>query len=218
MLFRKKHIELILAGRKTQTRRLPGKSANYHVGRVYSIRDVWFRKAQGHILITRKFRQRLGEISPEDFRKEGYSSLEEFHEAWKEINGYWNPNEIVTCYEFTPVKNQPSTRLDAGNGAAQIEGQKQTKNQKIGVEMVKTIRQTKIKIEPTQPEAWCQRCRRCRIFEVHLPIFGRKHTCALSKNMVVCLKTPTSMTPSTPLITSTIGLDKFKHEKVMENA
>jgi len=102
MLFKKWHIELILSGRKTQTRRLPGKSANYHVGRVYGIRDRWFSKPEAHILITRKFRQRLGEISLEDVGKEGYSSLEEFRKAWEEVHGprSWNPDLIVTAYEF----------------------------------------------------------------------------------------------------------------------
>ena len=102
MLFKKWHIELILAGRKTQTRRLPDKSANYHVGRVYGIRDRWFSKPEAHILITRKFRQRLGDISLEDVGKEGYSSLEEFQRAWEEVHGpgSWRPNLIVTVYEF----------------------------------------------------------------------------------------------------------------------
>ena len=50
MLFKKKHIELILARRKTQTRRLPGKSASYSIGRVYAIRDRWFSKLEIGIL------------------------------------------------------------------------------------------------------------------------------------------------------------------------
>ncbi len=106
MLFKKKHVEMILAGRKTQTRRLPGKSANYAIGRVYAIRDRWFSKAQGYILITRKFRHRLGDITPEDLKKEGYSSLEEFRRAWIEINGpeSWQPNLTVTVYEFKPLQ------------------------------------------------------------------------------------------------------------------
>ena len=102
MFFKKWHIELILSGRKTQTRRLPGKSANYQVGRVYGIRDRWFSKPEAHILITHKFRQRLGDISLEDVGKEGYSSLEEFQRAWEEAHGpgSWNPDLIVTVYEF----------------------------------------------------------------------------------------------------------------------
>jgi len=106
MLFKKKHIEMILAGRKTQTRRLPGKSANYSVGRVYAIRDGWFSKAQGYILITRKFRQKLGDINFEEVKKEGYNSLQEFRWAWEEVNGQgsWGPQQIVTAYEFKVLK------------------------------------------------------------------------------------------------------------------
>jgi len=102
MLFKRRHIELILSGRKTQTRRLPDKSANYHVGRVYGIRDRWFSKPEAHILITRKYKQRLGDISLEDVKKEGYSNLEEFQRTWEEVHGPggWNPDLIVTVYEF----------------------------------------------------------------------------------------------------------------------
>jgi hypothetical protein len=114
MLFKKKHIEMVLAGRKTQTRRLPGKSASYSVRRVYAIRDRWFSKAHGYILITRKFTQKLGEISLEDIRKEGYNNLEEFRKAWEEIHGpkSWQPNLTVTVYEFKPLhKRRASTNL-----------------------------------------------------------------------------------------------------------
>jgi len=108
MLFKRRHIELILAGRKTQTRRLPDKSANYQVGRVYGIRDRWFSKPEAHILITRKFRQSLGDISLEDVGKEGYNTLQEFCRAWEEVNGQgsWDPQQIVTAYEFEVLKER----------------------------------------------------------------------------------------------------------------
>lgn len=44
--------------------------------------------------------QKLGEISSEDVKKEGYNSLEEFRKAWIEINDKWDPKQIVTVYEF----------------------------------------------------------------------------------------------------------------------
>jgi hypothetical protein len=97
-LFKRKHTPLILSGHKTQTRR-----THYHewrVGRCYAIRDRWFDKPKGHILITRKFKQRLGDISQADVKKEGYDSLEEFKQAWIAINGSWNPDQIVIAYEF----------------------------------------------------------------------------------------------------------------------
>lgn len=100
-LFKRKHIKKIFEGRKTQTRRIH--KHTWKVGKVYGIRDRWFRKPQGYILITRKFRQRLGDISLEDIKKEGYNSLREFRRAWEEIHGSWDPEQVVIVYEFKVV-------------------------------------------------------------------------------------------------------------------
>ena len=99
-IFKRRHLRKILDGTKTQTRRIH--KYTLQIGKTYAVRDRWFSKAQGHILITRKFRQRLGDISPEDLQKEGFSSLTEFKKEWKKIFGpdSWNPDQIVTCYEF----------------------------------------------------------------------------------------------------------------------
>ena len=39
------------------------------------------------ILILRKFRHRLHDISLHDVRKEGYETLADYKKAWEEING-----------------------------------------------------------------------------------------------------------------------------------
>jgi len=104
MLFKRHHIRKILEDRKTQTRRTS--RYKYKIGSRYSIRDRWFGEPQGHVIIKRRFEQRLGEISLEDVRKEGYDSLEEFRKAWIEINGSWDPEKIVTVYEFKRVKKK----------------------------------------------------------------------------------------------------------------
>ena len=109
MLFKRHHVKKILQGRKTQTRRTSQRK--YKVGRYYSIRDHIFGKPQGHLIITRRFQQKLGEISPEDVKKEGYNSLEEFRKSWIEINGEWNPEQTVTVYEFILVKKGKSEVL-----------------------------------------------------------------------------------------------------------
>jgi len=110
-LFKRKHIPLILSGRKTQTRRTH--LHEWRVGRCYGIRDRWFDKPKGQIIITRKFKQRLGDISQADVKKEGYSNLEEFKQIWQEINGSWNPEQVVTAYEFKlyPRRGKPSSDL-----------------------------------------------------------------------------------------------------------
>ena len=98
MMFKKQHINMILEGLKTQTRR-KGKM-RYSVGKVYGIRCRLYDRSKHFILITRRFRERLGNISEADAQKEGYGSIANFKKVWIEINGSWNPKEIVTAYEF----------------------------------------------------------------------------------------------------------------------
>lgn len=93
----------------TQTRRIH--RHELRVGRCYAIRDRWFDKPKGHILITRKFKQRLGDISLADVQKEGYSNLEEFKQIWAEITGSWSPEQIVTAYEFQRVIVTPHLQV-----------------------------------------------------------------------------------------------------------
>jgi len=85
--FKRPFIPLILRGEKTQTRRFSGR---YKVGEIYRVNstEIW-------ILIIRKYRQRLGSITLEEARKEGFDSREEFQDAWKRIYGSWNPSMEV---------------------------------------------------------------------------------------------------------------------------
>jgi len=48
--------------------------------------------------------QRLGDITAEDAKKEGFESLEELRKAWVKIYGSWNPGQIVTVYDFQLAK------------------------------------------------------------------------------------------------------------------
>lgn len=95
---KKYHIEKILRGEKTMTRRLHTRP--YRVGHTYRIQRDWYHWTDIYIRITRRFRQRLGNISPEDIRKEGYRTLAEFKGAWIEINDEWDPDQLVWVYEF----------------------------------------------------------------------------------------------------------------------
>ena len=98
VLFKRRLLALVLDGTKVQTRRTH--KQEWKIGHVYSARASWFEKAKAWILITRKFRQKLGEISGEDVKKEGFSTLSEFREEWQKINGSWDPNLLVIVYEF----------------------------------------------------------------------------------------------------------------------
>ena len=75
-LFKRKHLNMILKGEKTQARRTH--KGTWKLGKIYSIRDRWFAKGEAHILITRKFRERLVDISHEDVQKEGYNNIWQF--------------------------------------------------------------------------------------------------------------------------------------------
>jgi len=97
-IFKRRHIDKILAGEKTQTRRTH--KHEWRLDRTYALREWWFDKPKGHIIITRKFKQRLGDVSLDDTRKEGYRNLDEFKAAWIKINGSWDPKRLVIVYEF----------------------------------------------------------------------------------------------------------------------
>jgi hypothetical protein len=97
-IFKPKHLNLILQGTKTQTRRIS--RYRLKIGKAYAARSKMLEPAQARIVITRAWRQQLRDLTPEDVRKEGFNSLTEFKQAWIDIYGSWNPNQIVAAYEF----------------------------------------------------------------------------------------------------------------------
>ena len=98
VLFKHHLITPILQKRKTQTRRRHKRK--WQVGRTYTFTDRWFDKPHGCIRIKRRFQQRLGDVSEQEAKAEGYESLADFREDWKSITGDWNPDETITAYEF----------------------------------------------------------------------------------------------------------------------
>ena len=114
-IFKPKHLNLILQGTKTQTRRIS--RYRLKIGKAYAVRSKMLEPAQAKIVITRAWRQQLRNLTPEDIRKEGFNNFTEFRQAWIEIYGTWNPDQIVTAYEFRlltkkqkhrPRRNRPS--------------------------------------------------------------------------------------------------------------
>jgi len=104
LVFRREHVEAILEGRNTQTRR-----RHVHLlkaGKVYDVNRDWYHGTGHRILVTRVYRQRLGDITPEEARAEGGYSVEEFREAWRRIYGGWDPDEEVVVYEFKLLENE----------------------------------------------------------------------------------------------------------------
>jgi len=109
MLFKKPLLAKVLDGSKTQSRRIHKRALK--VGHTYGITCRRYQKSQGHITILRTSQQRLGDITLEDAKAEGFSNIEEFREAWININGAWNPEQTVTAYEFRLCSkiNKPSS-------------------------------------------------------------------------------------------------------------
>jgi len=104
MLFKNILIPMILSGRKTQTRRK--RSGVWKVGDIVAVKNRPSSKPACFIQIVGKYRQRLGDLSLEDIRKEGFNNFEEFRKFWKKIYGEWNPKIFVTVYEFRVIKRR----------------------------------------------------------------------------------------------------------------
>jgi len=98
VIFKKRLLELVLQGRKTQTRRLH--RHRLRPGKIYQLKDNYYGQPQGFIKIKRRFEQRLGDMTEEEARAEGVKDLADFRELWKSINGDWSPDQVVTAYEF----------------------------------------------------------------------------------------------------------------------
>ncbi len=99
ILFKKEHKPMILSGVKTQTRR-KGKK-RWNVGSIHMAK-TGFRKddAFARILITGVREERLGDITDEDSRKEGYASIEDYRYIFQFIYGKWTPDETVHVVDF----------------------------------------------------------------------------------------------------------------------
>ena len=84
-------------GEKKATRRInkplvkPNKAYRIQIG---------FRYLPERIFVKRLWVQRLGDMTIEDAKKEGFSSLDKFRESWIDIYGFWNEDMHVWVVEF----------------------------------------------------------------------------------------------------------------------
>jgi len=105
MLFKADLLAKVLSGQKTQTRRLGPKQ--FTVGSIQPV-SSGYTKPAGYIKILKKYRQPLCCISEKEAKKEGFNSIDEFRQAWIQINGNYNPDLVVTVYEFQLIKKEKS--------------------------------------------------------------------------------------------------------------
>ncbi len=98
-------LDLLLSGRKTQTRRIAkaGETAipaddriiavqthgrdKYRVGKTYAVQPSRTAASVARIRLIGLKRERAGDISLEDAQAEGYASREEFFATWQQIHG-----------------------------------------------------------------------------------------------------------------------------------
>lgn len=110
MLFKPELVEKVLAGKKTQTRRVwresdawlidgdtmnvfcvsngEGGRERWFVGKTYAVQPGRGERAVGRILLTAiRHCARAGDISEEDARAEGFESVEQFRAVYAKLNG-----------------------------------------------------------------------------------------------------------------------------------
>jgi len=90
---------MILAGKKTSTRRL-WKTPHASVGKVHRIRETLFGPSQGRILIKEVHKEKLLDITEEEAQAEGGYTRQQFLKVWFEINPESERNPEVYVIKF----------------------------------------------------------------------------------------------------------------------
>lgn len=104
ILFTPNHVEMIKAGEKTQSRRI-WKRPRAKVGSIHLVKTELFSKEHHcRIRILDVRRELLGNITEDDARAEGGYSISEYIEVWREINGVFDPDQLVYVVDFEVVK------------------------------------------------------------------------------------------------------------------
>ena len=96
MLFQKEHVDLIISGRKTQTRRI-WKRRMAKPGAIHKCKTARYSKDYfARIEILEVYKERFGNVSEDDAKAEGYLSKHEFTNAFFRINGIsWESLEAL---------------------------------------------------------------------------------------------------------------------------
>ena len=104
ILFTHEHVEMILAGQKTQTRRI-WKKPRAVVGSVHQVKEKMFGPRLTEIYIHAVHKEHLLDITGEDAYHEGGYSREEFLKKWFEINPKSPSNPEIYAVTFELVQS-----------------------------------------------------------------------------------------------------------------
>jgi hypothetical protein len=113
MIFKRQLIAKIMdpdpRARKTQTRRLiqGDQPCKYRVGRTYAIQAGRGKPAIARIRILDVRTERLGEITLEDARREGFKATFQFFQYWEQLHGSVNKEQLVWVIGFALEPEQP---------------------------------------------------------------------------------------------------------------
>jgi hypothetical protein len=106
LLFKQEHVEPILTGKKTQTRRgwkkPRAKIGSVHLAKTKMLSKEYFAKLE--ILDVKQ--ERLGNITEADAQAEGGYTVDTFQQVWMLINGSWEPDKIVYVVAFERVEDE----------------------------------------------------------------------------------------------------------------
>ena len=100
ILFKPEHVEPVLSGTKTQTRRR-WKRRRMLPGSTHQARTRLFGEPFALLNVIRVWQEPIGDVSDEDARAEGYPGRKGFLAAFTRINGDVPLDEVVWCVEFT---------------------------------------------------------------------------------------------------------------------
>jgi hypothetical protein len=70
--------------------------------------DCWIR-------ITGHYREPLGAMADSDYEAEGGYSREEFEQVWRDINGEYDPTQVVDVVEFRYEGRTPNGAKSDGD-------------------------------------------------------------------------------------------------------
>ena len=108
VLFRPKHEKPIRSGLKTETRRR-WKRCRVKVGSIHRCKTKMLsRRYFAKVRVLNTYRQALHEMRAANYRAEGGYTKASFIEAWKSINGSYDPLEVVWVVEFEKVEEKRS--------------------------------------------------------------------------------------------------------------